>query len=211
MPRPLLIKSNQHPYHIMARTNNKEFFPLHLDEVWKIMLNNLRHCHEEKKLAIHALVLMGNHFHLLCHTPNENIDECMHYFMRSTAVRIYSRVNMVNHLWGGRYRWSLINSQRHYFQVYRYILQNPLRANIVNKVQDYPYSSLSQNLPFPLHSMIPMSFGGIEGELLWLNEKYDQEDVHLIQSGLRKSQFDLNKRKLKSFDKFSLPRCSKGT
>lgn len=205
MPRPLLIRSDIHPYHITSRCQNQAFFPLPLAEVWQIMLQNLKQCHEEQGLAIHAFVLMGNHFHLLCHTPKSNIDECMHLFMRSTAIQIYSKVKNVNQLWEGRYRWSLIDSQRHYYQVYRYVYQNPLRANIVDKVEQYPFSTLRSNLPFPLHSCVPMSFGGMEGELHWLNERYDLEDLKLIKLGLKKSQFHLDKKKLKALNKLSVP------
>lgn len=205
MPRPLLIRSDIHPYHVSSRCNNKEFFQIPLDEVWTIMLKLLKRAHEEQQLAIHAFVLMGNHFHLLCHTPKGNIDECMHIFLRSVSVEINRRTQSQNHLWGGRYRWSLIDSQRHYYQVYRYIYQNPIRAGLVVKVQDYPYSTLRKELPFPLHTSIPLTFAGEEGELLWLNEKYENEDLDLIKAGLRKSQFDLDKRKLKAFNKLSLP------
>jgi putative transposase len=205
MPRSLLIRSDIHPYHITSRCNNKEFFPLPLREVWPIMLNRLRQTHEEHNLAIHAFVLMGNHFHLLCHTPKANIDEAMHFFLRMTSVDINLRSRHQNHIWGGRYKWSLIDSQRHYYQVYRYIYQNPIRAQLVSKVQDYPFSTLAPNLPFPLHSCVPMSFAGHEGEILWLNERYEEEDLELIKSGLRKAQFDLNKRKLKAFNKLSVP------
>lgn len=169
-----------------------------LPEVWKIMTQTLMETHREHYLAIHAFVLMGNHFHLLCHTPHSNIDEAMHFFMRSTAVALRIR-------WETRYRWSLISSQSHYYQVYRYIMQNPVRAKIVNRVEDYQFSTLKTTVPFPLHSSIPMSFGGHEGEIHWLNEKLEQEDETLIKLGLRRYQFDVSQKKLKAFSKLSLP------
>lgn len=205
MPRPLIIRSETHPYHVSSRSNNKEFFPIPIDEVWDVMMMELNRAHKEFGLAVHAFVLMGNHFHLLCHTPNGNLDQIMHSFLRNTSVKINKRADSINHLWGGRYRWSLIESQAYYFQVYRYIFQNPIRANICKRVEDYPYSSL-KSVPFPLHSFIPMSFGGAEGELLWLNEYFNKEDEGLIKLGLRKSQFDVAQRKLKAFNKLSLPK-----
>ena len=205
MSRPLLIRSQKHPYHITGRCNNKEFFPLPLNEVWPIMMKYLRRCHDEHNLAIHAFVLMGNHFHLLCHTPQGNIDECMHLFMRSTSVEISERAKSMNHLWGGRYRWSLIESQRHYYQVYRYIYQNPIRSGLVKNVQDYKWNTLGGGLPFPLHTSVPLSFCGEEGELVWLNERYENEDIDLIRLGLRKQYFDLSQRRLKAFNKLSVP------
>lgn len=205
MPRSSLLRSDSHPYHITSRCNNKEFFPIPLKEVWSCMLLRLQETHEKHQLAIHAFVLMGNHFHLLCHTPKANIDECMHYFLRMTSIDINRRSQSMNHLWGGRYRWTLIDSQRYYFQVYRYIYQNPLRAKIVSRVEDYPFSTLKLGIPFPLHTSIPLSFAGHEGELAWLNEAYEKEDQELIRSGLRRVQFDLNKKKLKAFNKLSWP------
>lgn len=207
MPRPLLIRSETHPYHVTSRCNNKEFFPIPLQDVWGIMINQLQKEVKEQSLCIHAFVLMGNHFHLLCHTPKGNLDQIMQRFLRTTSVQINIRSRTINHLWGGRYKWSLIESQTHYFQVYRYIFQNPIRAGICNRVEEYPYSTLKPG-PLPIHSFISMSFGGAEGELLWLNEKYETEDQELIKLGLRKSQFDVSQRKLKAFNKLSLPKRS---
>lgn len=206
MPRPLLIRSDHHPYHITCRCNNKEFFPLPLEEVWQIMVKELHYVHKEFSLAIHAFVLMGNHLHLLCHTPKANLDQIMHYFMRRTSFVIMRRAQSINHLWGGRYKWSLIDSQTHYYQVYRYIYQNPIRAGLVDKVENYSFSTLRTPVPFPLHSFVPMAFGGEEGELIWLNERFDKEDQELIKLGLRKSQFDINRRKLKAFLRLSPPK-----
>ncbi len=205
MPRPLLIRSETHPYHVTSRCNNKEFFPIPLEDVWGIMIAQLKLEVIEQSLGVHAFVLMGNHFHLLCHTPNGNLDQIMQRFLRSTSIKINMKSNMINHVWGGRYKWSLIESQTHYFQVYRYIYQNPTRAGICERVEEYPYSTL-RPCPLPIHSFIPFSFGGLEGELLWLNEKYEKEDQELIKLGLRKSQFDVSQRKLKAFNKLSLPK-----
>lgn len=195
MPRPLLIRSENHPYHITARCNNKDFFPIPLSEVWRIMIHELKRVHDDHKLAIHAFVLMGNHFHLLAHTPEANLDKIMQIFLKNTSVKISERAGQMNHLWGGRYRWSLIQSQRYYMEVYRYIFQNPMRASLVNKVEDYEFSTITKEVKFPLHTFIPLAFGGREGELFWLNQKYESEQRNLIQLGLKKSLFTVNKKK----------------
>lgn len=204
MARPFFIKSEIHPYHVTARCNGKEFFPIPLEEVWRIMLDELLKLHKSHQLCIHAFVLMGNHFHLLCQTPKGNLDQIMQHFMRTTSIYIRRRCHSENPLWGGRYKWSLIESQAHYYQVYKYIFQNPIRAKIANKVEDYPYTSLN-SVPFPLHSFVPLSFGGEEGERIWLNESFDKESQELIKLGLKKHLFDVNKRKVKIFNKLKIP------
>lgn len=197
MPRPLLIRSETHPYHVTSRSNNKDFFPIPLQEVWEIMLSLLKVEMKEQKLEVHAFVLMGNHFHLLCHTPNANLDQIMQRFLRQTSVKISARSKTMNHLWGGRYKWSLIESKPYYLQVYRYIYQNPIRAGLCKKVEDYPFTSLL-NSELVLH---PPS----EAEIQWLNEVVKKEDGELIKMGLKKQQFDVNKRKLPAFNKLSVP------
>lgn len=204
MPRPNFLASTSHPYHVISRSNNKEFFPIPVSDVWKIMMNELHKEVLENKLAVHAFVLISNHFHLLCHTPDGNLDIIMRNFLRQTSIKINHRANSINHLWGGRYKWSLIESQNHYFQVYRYIFQNPIRAKLCEKVEDYPYSTL-KGTQLPLHSFIPLSFGGHEGELHWLNERYETEQEELIRTGLRKSHFDVCKRKLNAMNRLTLP------
>jgi len=197
MPRPLLIRSETNPYHVTSRSQNKEFFPIPISKVWEIMLEELKNASKEYDLAVHAFVLMGNHFHLLCHTPRGNIDEVMMNFLRRTSKRMNTK-------WDQPYKWSLIDSQTHYYQVYRYIFQNPVRIGLCKRVEDYPYSTLN-DVPITLHSFIPMSFAGKEGELIWLNEKYEKDDEVLIKLGLRKHQFDVSQRKLKAFNKLSVP------
>ncbi|WPU65852.1 transposase [Peredibacter starrii] len=204
MTRPLILKSAVHPYHVSARTQSGDFFPISLDEVWAIMLDELQCARKIHNLCIHAFVLMGNHFHLLCHTPNENLDQIMHQFMRNTSLRIRRQSKSSFPLWAGRYRWSLIESQNHYYQVYKYIYRNPIRAKMVSKVEHYPFSTLKVS-SFPIHSYIAMSFAGEEGERLWLNEPFDKEAEGLIKLGLKKQYFDVNKRKLKIFNRLTVP------
>lgn len=193
MPRPLLIRTDTHPYHVTSRCNNKEFFPIPLELVWSIMKKELKKEIEENDLVIHAFVLMGNHFHLLCHTPKANLDQIMQRFLRSTSIKISSRSKTMNHLWGGRYKWTLIDSEIYYYQVYRYIYQNPLRAKVCERVEDYKFSTLIDS-ELPVQKLTGNSFKNEEYKLAWLNEKYNEEDREVIRLGLRKKQFDVSQR-----------------
>jgi putative transposase len=208
MPRPQLMRSYVHPYHITSRSYAKEFFPIPIEEVWEIMLQELYFEVRDHGLAVHAFILMGNHFHLLCKTPRENIDQIMQSFLRKTSIRINSKNPFKKFNWEGRYRWSLIDSKPHYYQVYRYIFQNSIRAQLCLKVEDYKFSTLHPNflpLSLPIHACLPMAFGGNEGHLRWLNEIYEKQHVELIKLGLRRHQFDINKRKIKIFNKLTKP------
>ncbi len=198
MTRPELIKSDLHPYHVMSRCRDGDKFNLPLDIVWKEFKELLLIAHKEMDLKTHAFVLMGNHFHLLCQTPRKNIDEIM-----KKILSLSSRTLGETHQWS-RYKWSLVSAPAYYYQVYRYVYQNPIRAGLVERVEDWSYSTL-QEVPFPLHTHVPFSFGGEEGERLWLNERYTPEDQRLIRLGLRKFQFDVNQRSVKDFGRLTRP------
>lgn len=69
MPRKAIVRSDSNYYHITARSNNREYFYLPIDEVWSIMVTELRTLQREHSLRIPAFVLMNNHFHLLVLSP----------------------------------------------------------------------------------------------------------------------------------------------
>ena len=48
-------------------------------------------------------------------------------------------------LWEGRYRSSLIDSERYFLQCSRYIETNPVRAGLVSSPQEYQWSSFKSN------------------------------------------------------------------
>lgn len=135
-----------------------------MKEAWRIMMDELLFLHKTHGLSIHAFVLMGNHFHLLCHSSRGNLSEAM------------QRIPMVKSLNFEPHSMCMIQSPSQYQQVYRYLFQNPVRSKIVLKVEDYPFSTLVAEVPFPLHSTVPLFFGGHEGEILWLNKKCDLTD-----------------------------------
>jgi REP element-mobilizing transposase RayT len=196
----MLIRTHQHPYHVISRCRNRENFPLALSELWPLILDELWFLHRHQRLRVHAFVLMGNHFHLLCQTPEQNLDECMQYFLRALSLKL----SPGRPLWDQRYKWSLITAPAHYYQVYRYVYQNPVRAGFTERVEDWPFSTLHP-VPFPVCADVPMAFGGLEGEQHWLNELYGAEEQKLIRLGLRKFQFDVAQRAQPAFRRLTPP------
>lgn len=133
------------PQHIIQRGNNRQacFFA---DEDCAFYLDKLHKASEKYKVAIHAFVLMTNHVHLLA-TPSE---EASMSLMMQSVGRSY--VGYVNHtyqrtgtLWEGRYRSTLVDSERYLMTVSRYIELNPVRAAMVEHAADYPWSSYQYN------------------------------------------------------------------
>lgn len=142
MPRPKLIRQNEFPYHVTSRTNNKVPFPLPMYHVWDLAKQSLVYARKNVDVEINCFVLMNNHYHLLITTPNENLDKFMMYFNLKLSKLISKNAKVINHKFSNRYKWTIVSDQEYLQNVYRYIYQNPIRANIVEKCIEYPYSSL---------------------------------------------------------------------
>lgn len=142
MPRKNLIRSDQFPYHVTIRTNNKEWFDIPMSKVWKICKRSISLADEKVPVKIDAFVLMNNHYHLLVFTPDANLDLFMFHLNSEISRRIRRYTGRINRIFGDRYHWQLIQSDRRYKNVIRYVFQNPLREKLVERCEDYPYSSL---------------------------------------------------------------------
>lgn len=195
MPRKPIQRSNEHYYHLTARSNNKENFFLPVEAVWEIMLNQLGLLQKEHRLKIVAFVLMNNHFHLLMMTPEEDIDRIMYFFMKNVTLKIQKSSGRINKVFGGRYKGCLIDNHAYLLNAYKYIYRNPVAAGICEIVEDYPFSSLyfrrwKSGLPLKLEEIIPSY---IRSEYSWLNQQYASVEVGSIKTALRKSIFAFSK------------------
>ena len=92
---------------------------------------------------LHCYVLTTNHYHLLIETPMGNLSRVMHYINSSYTNYINIKRRRSGHLFQGRYKAILIDRDSYLLELSRYIHLNPVRAKLVEKPQDYPYSSYS--------------------------------------------------------------------
>ncbi len=190
MGRSNLIRTHLYPYHVTTRTNNKEWFEIPLNEVWKMCLHSLSHANSVHSVEIIAFVLMANHYHLIVRTPDKNLDKFMYELNKRLSLLIRTRTKRINQVFGGRYKWCLIRSQTYFYNCYRYVYQNPVRANLTKKCENYPYStlfSIVKNHPLPFQLVDAFGFKD-EFALHWLNEKVSQKEIESIRKGLRRSE-----------------------
>jgi len=133
------------PQHIVQRGNNRQVC-FTSDEDMKAYLNWLKEFSKKYLVDIHAWVLMTNHVHILC-TPYE--EGAVSKMMQSIG-RMYVRYFNYTYqrsgtLWEGRFKSSLIQSERYLLELYRYIELNPVRADMVVEPSEYSWSSYGCN------------------------------------------------------------------
>lgn len=193
MARKRLIKSAVFPYHVTARSNNRDWFTLPLDTMIDIYIKVLRRTHDLYEFRFEQFVLMTNHFHMLVTTPKENLDLGMRYFMTESSRAIARSSNRINRIYGQRYHWTMICDPGHYAIAYKYVARNPVAANLCITVEDWKWSSLgvrathlhklmSHNLQY-YDSIEPLIRNG------WLNSPFDLATAELVARALKKRHF----------------------
>lgn len=133
------------PQHIIQRGNNRQAC-FSGDADFAAYANWLQEAAEKYEVALHAWVFMSNHVHLLA-TPetDDGISRMMQHIGRR-YVRYFNRTHQrTGTLWEGRFKSCLIHADRYLLTCQRYIELNPVRAGMVKRPADYPWSSYPAN------------------------------------------------------------------
>jgi putative transposase len=86
--------------------------------------------------------LLSTHYHLLVATPEPDLSAGMQYVNGRYAQWANWYRNERSHLFEGRFRSVLVETERHALEVHRYIALNPVRAGLVRDPEEWPWSSL---------------------------------------------------------------------
>ena len=92
-------------------------------------------------VQLHGYVLMSNHYHLLIETTQENLSKFMKHINASYAIYFNKKYKRSGHLWQGRFKSWYVTDEAYLYTLISYIHNNPVKAKIVNKAEEYQYSS----------------------------------------------------------------------
>jgi putative transposase len=99
------------------------------------------------ELTLHAYVLMDNHVHLLIGAQRTGcISQALRLAGQSYVQTFNLRHARVGTLWQGRFKSCLVDSQGYALRVMRYIELNPVRAALVGRPDEHPWSSVRTHL-----------------------------------------------------------------
>lgn len=135
-----------YPHHVIQRGNNRQRIFIDQED-FERMLTLWAECAPRFKVALHDYVLMDNHFHLLV-TPTtaDGLPLMMQAIGRSYVRYFNQRHHRTGTLWEGRYRSTLIESERYLLACMVYIDLNPVRAGEVVLPQEWPWSGCAHYL-----------------------------------------------------------------
>lgn len=92
-------------------------------------------------ITVHNYCLMSNHYHLLIQTHEENLSKFMRQINANYAIYFNKKYRRTGHLWQGRYQSWYVTDEAYLYTLILYIEQNPVKADMVQAVEEYPYSS----------------------------------------------------------------------
>ncbi|MGN0492417.1 MAG: REP-associated tyrosine transposase [Acutalibacteraceae bacterium] len=143
MPRQARKKSKTGIYHIMLRgTNGQQIFAD--SEDCEKFLEIIKDCKAISEFEIFAYCLMGNHIHLLLKENKEPIELIMKRIASRFVYWYNIKYQRVGHLFQDRFKSEPVENDEYFLTVIRYIHQNPVKAGICKKPQDYYYSSYNE-------------------------------------------------------------------
>ncbi len=140
MPRPLRFEYENAYYHVMNRGAGRRAI-FQGDEYYEAFLQVLGEAHRRFGIQIHSYCLMSNHYHLLVKTPEGNLGRAMRH-INGVYTQRHNRLRKTDGpLFRGRYKATLVESDRYQLQLSRYIHCNPLKAKSVASLENYRWSS----------------------------------------------------------------------
>jgi putative transposase len=133
------------PHHVTQRGNRRErvFFS---DEDYQFYLDELGAAAKKAGSEIWAWCLMPNHVHLLIAPSDvDGLRQTVANAHRRYAARVNARNKWTGHVWQGRYG-SVVMDEAHLYSALAYVSLNPVRARLVERAQDWPWSSARAHL-----------------------------------------------------------------
>ncbi len=175
-----------YPHHVIQRGNNRQaIFSGPPD--YRTLLALLEENAKKFSVALHAYVLMDNHFHLLA-TPStaDGLPLMMQAVGRRYVRYFNDSQQRSGTLWEGRYRSTLIETERYLLACMAYIDLNPVRAGIAREAKDYPWSSHGHYVGLRSDRMVtPHSLFWAMGNTPFAREKAYGE---LVDAGISRQQ-----------------------
>jgi REP element-mobilizing transposase RayT len=144
-------------YHIYNRGVNKGLIFFN-EKNYQYFIYKMAY-HFQEKASVLAYCLMPNHFHLIIKVIDSNfIQKGLQPFMIAYSRAINNEQNRIGPLFQGHYQSNLIDDDSYLLECIKYIHLNPVKAGIVERPQDWQFSSYKQYLSNNKLTMIDSSF-----------------------------------------------------
>ena len=179
------------PHHVTQRGNRREdvFFT---NEDREAYLTWLREYCDKYGLAVLAYCLMTNHIHLIVvPTTDDGLQRVLKPLHMRYAQRINRARNWKGHLWQGRFFSSPLD-EVYLLAAVRYVERNPVRAGMIDRAEDYRWSSAAAHCGNRTDSVLNLEsgwreqFATIDDWSAWLSAADEIEKIRILRQNVEK-------------------------
>jgi len=141
MPRPPRFSFGGVYYHVLNRGNNQA--PVfHTPGDYRAMVRLIERACRRIRIYVLAYCLMPNHFHFVVLPVRDgDLSRWIQWLCTSHVRRYHRHYGKSGHVWQGRFKSFPIQDDEHLLTVLRYVERNPVRAGLVQRCEDWPWSS----------------------------------------------------------------------
>lgn len=187
MPRTARASVGGYCYHIINRGNARaEVF--HADGDYHAFIDLLSDASDRIPMRLLAYCLMPNHFHLAVWPQQDgDLSRWMQWLLTAHVRRYHRWHDSSGHVWQGRFKAFPIEQDDHLLTVLRYIEQNPVRAKLVTRAEEWRWSSAwawKESLcgPHLEAGPVPRPHPWLD----WVNVPMDETEVHRIRQSVNR-------------------------
>lgn len=201
-------------YHVISNCNNGEFL-FRESQDFRLFIRYLEEAKDKFSFDLHSYQLMQSHVHLILKTNAPAfLNVIMHWLCHSFAKHYNKIHHRKGHFWRDRYKAKIIDNDLYGLGCLRYVHRNPLEANMVEKIEDWPWScypfyafGIKNKLITPLPSYLGLAHQEKSRQLIyqkWVETPFlsKETETHLFRSKLRGNSIRQNniiRKELKPF------------
>ncbi len=193
MSRSARTDIGNHIYHVINRANARQKI-FKTDKDFEVFEKVLAEAQERTQMRILAYCIMPNHWHLVLLPRNDgDLSKFTGWLTLTHTQRYHAFYNTVGygHLYQGRYKSFVVQRNDYFLRLCRYVEQNPLRAKLVNKAQDWLWSSLwrrecGTDKQKQLLSIWPVPVP--DDYISWVNTKITNEELLLVRESITRGR-----------------------
>ena len=192
MPRNARVDVGGEIYHVINRANGRlQIFDT--PEDYRLFEQLLLETKEIAGMRILAYELMPNHWHLVLHPENDgDLGAFMHRLSNAHTRKVHARTNTngSGHLYQGRYKSFLVDSENYLLAVIKYVERNAVRARFVRFCEDWQWGSAWRRVhgtasQKKLLDHIPAQLP--DDYVNWINTADNPDDLTMIRTSVNKS------------------------
>ncbi|WNF37363.1 transposase [Bacillaceae bacterium IKA-2] len=127
-------------YHVIQRGNNREYI-FRTREDKQYLLDLVNDYKSVMNFELYGFVFMDNHYHMVLRTLDTRLQDIMHRINNKYSKYYNFQNNRTGHVFENRYKGILVTDDNYLFSLLRYVHQNPVKAKMCERVNDYQWSS----------------------------------------------------------------------